>query len=192
MSIFFWYDLYKGGYKKSGGNTCDELSLDRQHQKSADENHSPVLAWALLPLLIKKFILINQLNGLPLHVKSLIIFLLCDTVQTCMENEIACVTPFNSHLPLHFRPWPKIPLPSVTVLRSSKSPVQLSHVRLFATHGPQHARPPCPSPTPRVYSNSCPSSQWCHPTVSSSVIPFLTESSIRVWSLSILHNPKDV
>jgi len=33
-------------------------------------------------------------------------------------------------------------------------------------------RPPCPSPTPRVYSNSCPSSRWCHPTISSSVIPF--------------------
>ena len=39
-------------------------------------------------------------------------------------------------------------------------------------HAPQHARPPCPSPTPRVYSNSCPSSWWCHPTISSSVIPF--------------------
>ena len=39
-------------------------------------------------------------------------------------------------------------------------------------HGLQHARPPCPSPTPRVYSNSCPLSRWCHPTVSSSVIPF--------------------
>ena len=39
-------------------------------------------------------------------------------------------------------------------------------------HGLQHARPPCPSPTPGVYSNSCPSSQWCHPTISSPVIPF--------------------
>ena len=38
--------------------------------------------------------------------------------------------------------------------------------------GLQHARLPCPSPTPRVYSNSCPSSRWCHPTISSSVIPF--------------------
>ena len=38
--------------------------------------------------------------------------------------------------------------------------------------GLQHARPPCPSPTPRVYSNSCPLSQWCFPTISSSVIPF--------------------
>ena len=39
-------------------------------------------------------------------------------------------------------------------------------------HEPQHARPPCPSLTPRVYSNPCPSSQWCHPTISTSVIPF--------------------
>ena len=39
-------------------------------------------------------------------------------------------------------------------------------------HGLQHARPPCPSSTPRVYSNSCPLSQWYHPTISSSVVPF--------------------
>ena len=39
-------------------------------------------------------------------------------------------------------------------------------------HGLQHARCPCPSPTPTVYSNSCPLSQWCHPTISSSVVPF--------------------
>ena len=39
-------------------------------------------------------------------------------------------------------------------------------------HGLQHTRPPCLSPTPRAYSNSCPSSQWCHPTIPSSVIPF--------------------
>ena len=39
-------------------------------------------------------------------------------------------------------------------------------------HGLKHTRPPCPSLTPRVYSNSCPLSQWCHPTISSSVIPF--------------------
>ena len=39
-------------------------------------------------------------------------------------------------------------------------------------HEPQHARPPCPSPTPGVHSDLCPSSQWCHPTISSSVVPF--------------------
>ena len=40
------------------------------------------------------------------------------------------------------------------------------------SQGLQHARPPWPSPTPGVYSNSCPLSRWCHPTISSSVIPF--------------------
>ena len=39
-------------------------------------------------------------------------------------------------------------------------------------HGLQHARPPCPSPTLGVYSNPCPLSWWCHPTISSSVVPF--------------------
>ena len=39
-------------------------------------------------------------------------------------------------------------------------------------HESQHTRPPCPSPTPGVYSNSCPSSRWCHPAISSSVVPF--------------------
>ena len=39
-------------------------------------------------------------------------------------------------------------------------------------HESQHARPPCPSPTPGVHSDSCPLSQWCHPDISSSVVPF--------------------
>ena len=48
----------------------------------------------------------------------------------------------------------------------------LSHVWLFATPWIADARPPCPSPTPGVYSNSCPLSRWCHPAISSSVVPF--------------------
>ena len=57
----------------------------------------------------------------------------------------------------------------------NKALVQFSYLVLpnsLRPHGLQHASPPCPSPTPRVYSNSCPSSWWCHPTISSSVIPF--------------------
>ena len=53
--------------------------------------------------------------------------------------------------------------------------VQFSHSVVsnsLQPHELQDARPPCPSPTPRVYSNSCPKSQWCHPAISSSVIPF--------------------
>ena len=55
------------------------------------------------------------------------------------------------------------------------SSVQFSHSVVsdsLQPHELQHARPPCPSPTPGVYSNSCPLSWWCHPTISSSVIPF--------------------
>ena len=55
------------------------------------------------------------------------------------------------------------------------SSVQFSHSVVsdsLRPHGLQYARLPCPSSTPRVYSNSCPSSWWCHPTIWSSVIPF--------------------
>ena len=48
----------------------------------------------------------------------------------------------------------------------------LSHVWPFRPHESQHARPPCPSPTPGVHSDSRSSSQWCHPAISSSVVPF--------------------
>ena len=53
--------------------------------------------------------------------------------------------------------------------------VQFSHTVVSDSLWPyesQHAKPPCPSQTPGVYSNSCPSSQWCHPAISSSVVPF--------------------
>ena len=50
--------------------------------------------------------------------------------------------------------------------------VIFSCVQLFVTHGLQHARFPCPPLSPRVCSNSCPLSRWCHPTISSSVTPF--------------------
>ena len=60
----------------------------------------------------------------------------------------------------------------VDVSHYQKMMFQFSRVRLFRPHGLQHARPPCPSPTPRVHSNSCPSSRWYHPAISSSVVPF--------------------
>ena len=55
------------------------------------------------------------------------------------------------------------------------SSIQFSHSVMsdsLWSHGLQHARPPCPSPTPGVHSDSCPLSWWCHPTISSSVVPF--------------------
>ena len=53
-------------------------------------------------------------------------------------------------------------------------------------HGLQYARPPCPSPTPRVYSNSCPLSQWCHPAISSFVIPL--SSRLQSFPASVFSN----
>ena len=65
--------------------------------------------------------------------------------------------------------------------------ISLSVVSKFLQpHETQHSRPPCPSPAPRVHSDSCPSSQWCHPAISSSVVPLLhlppIPPSIRVFS----------
>ena len=48
-------------------------------------------------------------------------------------------------------------------------------------HEQQHARPPCPSPTPGVHPNPCPLCQWCHPTISSFVVPFSHSQSFPVW-----------
>ena len=59
------------------------------------------------------------------------------------------------------RQFPDLQFSSVTVMSDSLQP-----------HEPQCTRPPCPSPTPRVHPNPCPLSQWCYPTISSSVIPF--------------------
>ena len=60
------------------------------------------------------------------------------------------------------------PLCLISSVQFSRSVVSDS----FQSHGLQHTRPPCPSPTPGVYPNSCPLSQWCHPTISSSLVPF--------------------
>ena len=61
-----------------------------------------------------------------------------------------------------------ITLPKISSVQSSRSVVSSS----LWPHGLQHTRLPCPSPTPGACSNSCPLSRWCHPTISSSVIPF--------------------
>ena len=61
-------------------------------------------------------------------------------------------------------------------------------VRLFVTSWMRHARPPCPSPTSRVYPNSCPLSWWCHPTISSSLIPFSSCPQSFPESYSVVSN----
>ena len=73
----------------------------------------------------------------------------------------------------------------------SLSSAQFSHSVVsdsLWSHGLQHARPPCPSPTPGTCSNSCPSSWWCHPTVSSSVVPFsFLQSFLESGSFPMSH-----
>ena len=59
-----------------------------------------------------------------------------------------------------------------SLFKNNSRSVQFSSVRLFGTHESQHARPPCPSPTPGLHSDSRPSSQWYHPAISSSIVPF--------------------
>ena len=61
-----------------------------------------------------------------------------------------------------------LPIESFSSVQFSRSVMSIS----LWPHGLQHARPPRPSPTPGVHSNSCPLSRWCHPTISSSVVPF--------------------
>ena len=77
-------------------------------------------------------------------------------------------------------PWPGIEPGPLAVKTQSPNHWTTSSVQFSCSvvssslrpHGLQHARPLCPSPTPRVYPYSCPLSQWCHPIISSSIIPF--------------------
>ena len=80
----------------------------------------------------------------------------------------------QTHSKWQIRTWASF-LPSQHCLCLLGRSVQFSHSVVsdsLQPHGLQHTRPPCPSPTPGACSNSCPLSQWCHPTISSSAIPF--------------------
>ena len=83
----------------------------------------------------------------------------------------------HTHTHIHFSILTPLPISSVHFSRSVVSDS-------LQPHGLQHARPPWPSPTPGVHPISCPLSQWCHPTISSSVVPFSSrlQSYIRVFS----------
>ena len=78
------------------------------------------------------------------------------------QTQVSCIASES------FTIWETRDAPLFTSVQFSRSVVSDS----LQPHGLQHARPSCPLPTSRVYSNSCPLSQWCHPTIPSSVIPF--------------------
>ena len=75
----------------------------------------------------------------------------------------------------HGHLWSLVSHPFTHILSALGLPQSSSVAQLCPTlqpHGLHHARPPCPSPAPEACSNSCLSSQWCHPTIASSVVPF--------------------
>ena len=90
-------------------------------------------------------------------------------------------------------------------LKQSRKSVQFCHPVMsnsLQPHEPQDTRPPCPSPTPRVYPNSCPLSQWCYRTISFYIVPFSScpqssnESALHIiwpkyWSFSFDINPSN-
>ena len=82
--------------------------------------------------------------------------------------------PISSTLPVNDRSW-------ISSVHFSRSVVSNS----LRPHESQHARPPCPSPTHGVHSDSRPSSQWCHPAISSSVVPFSNCEQILHWFLKL-------
>ena len=84
-------------------------------------------------------------------------------------SEVVAISPGNCDSNLGLT-WPGIlhDVPSISSVQFSRSVVSDS----LRPHESQHTRPPCPSPSPGVHSDSSPSSQWCHPAISSSVVPF--------------------
>ena len=101
-----------------------------------------------------------------------------EPAPSALEGEVLTTGPPGKSLQWIFKSW-KIGRTTVVLINCFNnwsiviSSVQFSLSVMSDSLRPhEHARPPCPSPTPRVHSNSCPSSRWCHPAVSSSVVPF--------------------
>ena len=93
--------------------------------------------------------------------------------QQKQDRELIVAQIMNSLLQKFRLKWKKVGK-TTRPLRYQFNSVQFNHSEVSDSlwpHGLQHARPPCPLPTHRVYSNSCPLIRWCHPTISSSVIP---------------------
>ena len=86
-------------------------------------------------------------------------------------NPPSVLVPKGLAEPFH-TPWGHSPDLSELYLSSVQFSRSVMSDSLRPLNNKQHARPPCPLPTPRVHSDSRPSSQWCHPAISSSVVPF--------------------
>ena len=107
--------------------------------------------------------------GLPVHHHSQSLLKLMPIELVMLSNHLILCHPLL--LLLLIFPSIKVISSELVLCRSD----QISHSVMSDSLRPyesQHARPPCPSPTPRVHSDSCPSSRWCHPAISTSVVPF--------------------
>ena len=174
-----------GGHEES--NTTERLHFHTLEKEMA--THSSVLAWKIPGM--------EEPGGLPsmgLHrvghdwsnlAAAAAAFLYLPLMQSSLPNSFTVTPPLgedslvaslspNPITLIHFTQSWLWQLPTYKLKLSSPS-VQFSSSVMsdsLRPHGLQHARPPCPSTTPGVYSNSRPLSRWCHPTTSSSVVPF--------------------
>ena len=134
----------------------------------------------------------QEVNYLPLHKvchQGEILLQFQSTKKMCIiYNDNHQNNEISTHSSVHFLGFMRnsIKVLSATIHRTPDS-VQFSHSVVsdsLRPHEPQHARPPCPSATPRVYPNSCPLSQWCHPTISSFVVPSVPFSCPQSFAAS--------
>ena len=140
------------------------------------ENHKYLLLLASICL---------WLSGVFLHVLFIFSLMSQPLIEQC--SKVIPINQFLSVLPLFLQELKSADLRNYSPARAGEkeherkriskviSSVQFSHSVLFNSlwpHESQHARPPCPSPSPRVHSDSRPSSLWCHPATSSSVVSF--------------------
>ena len=122
------------------------------------------------------FLLLNLLI-LPQYFSLSCIIVSSSTIRDVYSVVIPCELYFENVTMKHFEPTSAFDDPGQVYKALSLYDTSVQFSRSVVSdslwpHESQHARPPCPSPTPRACSNSCPLSRWCHPTISSSVVPF--------------------
>ena len=172
---------------------CEKCTIIEAREIKKLQGHTACKLWTQdsnidfqVPVILKQFIFSVSTNykhswvqGIQKNASKTIF-----TVQTLIIRESlpACIRPHSYNKPIKKKYYYHLLNTYITPggLCWWLSSVQFSHSGMSNSlwpHGLQHARLPCPSPTPGAYSNSCPLSRWCHSTVSSSVVPF----SSRQW-----------
>ena len=151
-------------------------SLGWEDSPGEGKGYSSILAWRIPGTVERESDTTEQLS------LSLFTF-----TMSCARKSLRALSLYFYPLTLH--PRMNLSPYKITFLSWLSSSVQFNSVvsDSLQPHGLQHARPPCPSPTPGVYSNSCPLSWWYHPTISSSVVPFSSrlQSFPASWSFQM-------